>query len=68
MPADAELHGSSADPTFRRARAIKAANARHSGDALIDQLIRTAPAPTPEALAKLRAWLPEPAQADSADG
>jgi len=56
----AEVRGSSADPEFRHERAVKAAAARHSLDARIEALVRSAPALTAEQAAKLRALLPAP--------
>ena len=63
----AEFHtcsGKLADPQFRHERAVKAALARHSPDALIAALVRSAPALTAEQAARLRALLPAPEAGD----
>jgi len=55
MPEQSKYYrGKQADPEFRRARARKAALARHSTDALIDSIVAKAPELTPEQVAKLR--------------
>jgi len=53
-----------ADPAWRHERARKAAAARHSLDARIAALVRSAPKLTPEQAARLRTLLPAPAGGD----